>query len=908
MGNKVTLVRQDGTRIDATPEQADKLKLLGYKPEDVDTYVARENEEGKARYYEGQKISTAVEGALRGVTLGVSDYVLDNPEAGERAKYNPGTAMVSEIGGALLPAMLSGGETAAASVARATPVGLLARGAEAATSALGFEGATGRIVKGGLEGAAFGAAQTGDHAYLSGDKLTSEAVLHGIGWGTLFGAGLSAAGEGLSGLGKRAEARVAAQAVEAPVVKPGALSSVAKDSYTAFKTEADNLSKSIKEATATVDAVMSGSNRKFGALRQRIGEAANSAERAPVTLGHGAEAIEDVGGDFTTGVRDAVGSGDFRPSVRAGAAGGGDFSPQVKAEVGPYTSEPGDFAPDVKAAARGGDFSPQVKADVVGGDFSPQVKARYTQGADFSPEVRAAAGPGADFAPDVKAAARGGEFSPEVKAAAGGGPGGPTGPVTDAELAVHMKAIRSAYGKIGKAAGAKTGAAAKVAAAKDAYQQTVAQVSARLGLSTGEGGISTAMTELVEMKEVQKVLSGMPHTIEQFASMTEARAENMFAAMERAKRLSSFPVLAKSVDEAAGKVSAALGVDVGGVDGLRATWRAAKESIKAEKLAALKKDVAANFDVDPKPNLVARMAGKAAGGYAALKTKAFTGSSTMAFSAYGAVNKLVSGTLSGAGLSAARNEVVGRLNMAAASYLPKAGRALQSVAPKIEPLAVKLDGTLDMSTRNRQTLAKARLNELGDAAPHVNDTLYRGVSGIGVTQPALAPGMHQAAVGMFESLRGMMPADPGVVSGLKSIWNPSDLQIAVMGRQYEVFHNAVGVAERMLATGNFDPISIKAMKELTPAVYRELRSALLDHVTVGGMLDHLNYGQQIGLSSMLDIPLHTSMRPEFIASSLQLHAKRRELLPTPGHPGADGGGKKSPQDTPGATPGNILGG
>lgn len=942
MPNKVTLVRQDGTRIDATPDQADKLRLLGYKEETPEASTDRLVEEGKANYYQDQQGTAAVEGLARGATLGLSDYALGSDDTRNRAKYNPGTAMASEVLGTVAPMLIPGlGEEAAAttasSIASRTPVALVSRGAEKAAAALGFEGSTGRIVKAGLEGAVFGAAQTGDHAYLSGDKLTAEAVVHGIGWGTLFGAGLAGAGEAVTGAGNRAAEKVAevTRQEAAKVAKPpvGALNEVGGQSYAAFKAETDTLSKQLRAASDQVDAIMSPSNRKFSALQVRRGPQA----AAPIEEAGGG------GGEFPVGVRDARDMGGTRgnsdvwehqaPGTAAGEAG--EFSSAIR-DARDMGGERGNSDVWEHQPPSG---IPRTSADIADEDAVVTIRARdlHDRGY-FEPP-----GQGQDFvkADKARAAIRDGQRDPvravvdpdggieltdgrnrtaaaieadaplKIKfektsqpvgqggAELRGGASGVTD-VSSEELAGHMQKLRAAYKRIGKAMDAGTGSADKVAAATAKYQEAVTAVSSRLG-ATASGSTLSAMNELVELKAAQKALSSMPHTVEQFAAMTDARAESLFAAMSRAKKLSSFPVLGRAVDEAAGSFSTALGIEPSGVDGLRASWRSAKASLKAERAPT----PVVPEPPEVKPGFLAKAAGRAAGAFTGAKTLAATGSKLAAYAAYNTTKNVVAGTLTGAGLSAARTAVIGRLNTAAASYLPKAGRAISRVAPAVEPLAVKLDGTLDTSTRDRQKLATSRLVEFAAAAPHVNDTMYQAVAGIGVTQPSLAPAMHSAAVSMFETLRGMMPADPGIVSRLSSIWNADPLQVAVMGRQYEVFHNAVGVAERMLRTGNFDPVSINAMRELTPAVYQELRSAVLNRVTTSGLLNTLDYGQQIGLGAMLDIPLHSSMRPEFIASSLMLHSKRRELLPTPGNPGAEGGQRK-PQDTPGATQGNIT--
>jgi hypothetical protein len=184
------------------------------------------NERGTA----GQKAITAAEGAARGASLGLSDVALttalgDDYRKGalERREENRKIATVSEVGGAVAPALLTGGESAIAKGAIAAEEGsALARGAGAVAKAVSapvravgaIGGAVERGVAGGLEaaglagesvagraaakavslgasgaveGAVFGAGQTLSDSALKGDPLTAEALAAGMGQGALFG-------------------------------------------------------------------------------------------------------------------------------------------------------------------------------------------------------------------------------------------------------------------------------------------------------------------------------------------------------------------------------------------------------------------------------------------------------------------------------------------------------------------------------------------------------------------------------------------------------------------------------------------------------------------------------------------------------------------------------------------------
>lgn len=161
----------------------------------------------------GQQVLTGIEGVASGVSFGLSDKLLNAAGAhtAERAEVNPGIRTATELGGAIVPGLLSGGTGLAGSLARTLPSGALVGRTSALASKIG--GLTGVTVGSALEGAAFGAGQSVSKLALHDVPLTSEAGLTEIGMGTIFGAGAGAAGGALSwGAGKVAgklEARLA---------------------------------------------------------------------------------------------------------------------------------------------------------------------------------------------------------------------------------------------------------------------------------------------------------------------------------------------------------------------------------------------------------------------------------------------------------------------------------------------------------------------------------------------------------------------------------------------------------------------------------------------------------------------------------------------------------------------------
>jgi len=194
-------------------------------------------------------------GVGRGLTLGALDPVLGTLGANMEniaalRKAHPGTSLFGEVGGALLPAILTGGATAevsgaelAAGVARtaatareaaslARVAGTIKRDVGVATKALrmmpsakvaqlsGRIAQESRILAGGVEGAIYSAAEGGTELYLGDDPVTAERAtsvlssraLFGFGAGSLVGALGTAADKALARARSRMLQRAESQA------------------------------------------------------------------------------------------------------------------------------------------------------------------------------------------------------------------------------------------------------------------------------------------------------------------------------------------------------------------------------------------------------------------------------------------------------------------------------------------------------------------------------------------------------------------------------------------------------------------------------------------------------------------------------------------------------------------------
>ena len=172
--------------------------------------------------YEGKNVEALLLAAGRGLTFGLSDVALEkmgaytDEELQNIEEYNSVLSGVGEIGGMLLPAVLTGGASAAAGagikgaakkVIAQTPAGYAARSAAAAEKGvaklIGVEGAAGGsrllrsapglVAAGGVEGALFGAGETFSEELLGRTDKTAEQIMGDITTSALLAGGLTAA-------------------------------------------------------------------------------------------------------------------------------------------------------------------------------------------------------------------------------------------------------------------------------------------------------------------------------------------------------------------------------------------------------------------------------------------------------------------------------------------------------------------------------------------------------------------------------------------------------------------------------------------------------------------------------------------------------------------------------------------
>src|SRR6185369_5676288 len=294
-GDKIPVIKEDGTPVLVPSEYA----IQGIKSGDYvyDTPSKQAERAEKREYATPTKaLEAGAAGLARGVSVGLSDAVLDgsgltDPDTlAKLKKHYPITSTVTELAGAIAPAILTGGESAVAGAAKYAPsalvtrvgnvaeraaAGLIETGAEKTIAQKIVQATVPAVTRGFAEGSMWGAGGALSEAAIGHPDEISEHFIANVGqdaiMGGIFGGAL---GLGAKGIEKTADL------VGALKLKHGAekLKSIAvnADELTQKATEAvdaakDNLVSSYgPPVTATEPPSMT--LQRFGAKKEIVEE------------------------------------------------------------------------------------------------------------------------------------------------------------------------------------------------------------------------------------------------------------------------------------------------------------------------------------------------------------------------------------------------------------------------------------------------------------------------------------------------------------------------------------------------------------------------------------------------------------------------------------------------------------
>lgn len=383
-----------------------------------------------------------------------------------------------------------------------------------------------------------------------------------------------------------------------------------------------------------------------------------------------------------------------------------------------------------------------------------------------------------------------------------------------------------------------------------------------------------AIEDLKGLKAVSDSLDKFPITPQGFAAMTPAKLDKQIAAVD--KFMKSAPAELSGTRDALGKAiddmvaSAGLTLDGTPAEKMRGAWETMRASGSKAARDAADELKTTGFGNSTVKYVGGRLASKGAGGVGA-------GSITRGV-AFRAGAQLAGGLLS------LKSAVLGKLAESVLTWGPGAAKVGAKLAPRIDPLRTRLDGTVDQSKQSRKELMENRMREIREAAPTVRDSVYRAVEPLAPHHPELSVAMNTAAVAQFDVLARKMPRDPGTAfNQMKSLWSPDGVMTEQFARAYEVFHNPVAVATRWLQNPrSITPEGTRALREMNPELFQHLRVEMMARLSQPGVLTKMKYHEQVGIGLMLDLNIHSTMSPKFIKAQQEMFAERDQPLPMRG--------------------------
>lgn len=810
------LIRPDGSilRVESD-EEAQKLQVLGYREESPTQELERGITEAQEAHYStmGQQVLTGVEGFVSGLTLGGSDLLLDSEETRERARYNPGTRLASELVGGLAPLAVTGGGSAlakgAGTVAKFTPAGLASRGALGAGKALGRGSATIEAgIAGVVEGAAVGAGQAVTSAQLTGDPLTAESIAAGIGWGALYGGGLATLGAGLASKFEDRAARASLKGEEA--LGPTRSEIVAKA----------DLDRAVGEAN----------------VHRMVSEDVRARESALASLqdghyGHFHGAISDAAGELKKVQRPVVETS----------------GPTGTIELRPLR-----------------DTANAVRTEIV--DTGTMGYARkYVK--SYTEQLSSA-----------QHAAKEGRYE---------------------DMVGHLEKFKEQLARINGELSGDAVLTEKITKATSSADASIKNAQTLMGAAKLRVDTATAAAEeLTRISALGDVLSRFPKTAEEFAGMTAKRVEVLSAAVDDVGKLKSAELagVQQAVRDSVEELKLGLGVKMEGTPGAqvqgihrllreaRGKWagdaaRAAKEGRLLWDRAGKAEDRASRAAMGGDMERVQKA--KAGGSKASWAPRYLVGSWAAQRAGGGMASSLayVAGSKLAGALVNFKGAVLGAISDKANKWIPKVGRGLQKGAPRVEPLLTRLDGMVEQKQKDRQALMKARAVEIQQAAPAIRDTLYRAIQPLAISNPELAAAIHKHGVARFQFLLSKMPKDPGLAfSNLKSLWKPDPVAVEKFARYYEVFQNPVAVMTRAIESGRITLEAAEGLREMDPELFSYMRGRMLERIADPEVMGKMKYDDQVHMGILLDLPLHSTMDPRFIAPQQQMYTERNQPL------------------------------
>lgn len=150
------------------------------------------------------------------------------------------------------------------------------------------------------------------------------------------------------------------------------------------------------------------------------------------------------------------------------------------------------------------------------------------------------------------------------------------------------------------------------------------------------------------------------------------------------------------------------------------------------------------------------------------------------------------------------------------------------------------------------------------------DRAAESVSQLAEFAPKVASAISQKAVEGPMFLYSKMPKNPyeGQAFGLKKDWHPSDVEMAKFHRYVDAVEDPLETIKK-LKEGKFTAEHAEALQAVYPTMYRELQAQVMEEIPK--LKEELPYKKRVQLGILLNVPVDQTLRPEFITQMQMQH-------------------------------------
>lgn len=468
------------------------------------------------------------------------------------------------------------------------------------------------------------------------------------------------------------------------------------------------------------------------------------------------------------------------------------------------------------------------------------------------------------------------------------------------------------------------------------YKGTVARLAKKFGIKTEIPALKASSNEIIEQsleyRQFAATLKGFPKTPSAFLNMSDSRAEELFASLDKVfagnapELIPAKTALNAAVEDIARAVGVssqgkspvavlqqardvAIGARASRYNDVRNLMRIIDEGPKAQtKVSPFAKELPPKGPWKRSTSAIQKWLQSSTRTTAARSAynivKAKTGSVAAGALAHSGAG-IVASTLFATGqnelglavaaeMSGARAKTMAAIAKAVAKWGPSVGRGIQKAAPRTTILSKNLNGEEEDGDKPSFEERSREIRRLAASAQDRGYLTSQLLSRVGHGDFALAA--NNKAFQILGVLAKALPRDKGRTPwGLDSLWKVPAEAEEVFARIYRGTWFPLESIEA-LSSGDVHPAEVRALEEAWPTIFANWKIQMLEKLAQPGIQEKLTPQDLTELSVMLRTKLSPFARPEFVTAQQAMFMNPPAKV-TPGPQGNQGGSSVSTQPT-----------